>query len=147
MPKDPPKPYRSLTPWAGFTPREKKREKPLPRCPMKACRRAKLCIRAIDGLYCRRTHLSPKEVRAHAKSTSKPGAAPRPVFHYALPKNASLEQVEAYRMMSDMVLASSEAAQARMLAKWKQGAFDHLYGPYDPKGALMQPPPREYREE
>jgi hypothetical protein len=146
MPRPPPKPYRSLTPWLGYTPREKKREKPLDSCPSATCRRAKKCHRAIDGLYCRRTHFSPNEVRAHAKPTSKPVAAPRPLLHYSLPKSASFEQAEAYRMMTDMAVASAEAAQARMLAKWKQGALDHLYGPYDPKGALMQPPKREYVE-
>jgi hypothetical protein len=147
MPKTPPKPYRSLTPWTGFTPREKKREAPLARCPAKACRRAKKCIRAIDGLYCRRTHMTPKEGRALQAATEKPAAAPRPVLHYALPKNASFEQAEAYRMMTDMVLASAEAVQARMAAKWKSGALDHLYGPWNPKGALMVPPPRNYVEE
>jgi hypothetical protein len=147
MPKEPPKPYRTMTPWLGYTPREKKREKPLSRCPSGTCRRAKKCHRAIDGLYCRRTHFSTNEVRAMANTGANPTRrAATPILIRTLPANASLEQAEAYRMMTDMALASAEAAQARMMAKWKQGAFDHLYGPYDPKGAVMRPPPREYVE-
>ncbi len=145
MPKEPPKPYRTMTPWTGYTPHEKKREKPFARCPSGKCRRAKMCLSAIDGLYCRRTHLSPKEARAMA-NRAKPGAAPRPLLHYSLPRNASFEQAEAYRMMTDILVAQVEAAQDRMTAKWKRGDFDHLYGPYDPKGVLMQPPKREYVE-
>ena len=148
MPKEPPKPYRSMTPWSGYTPHEKKRENPLARCPVKACCRAKQCIRAIDGLYCRRTHLSPKQARAMAINANrgKPGPAPRPLLPYSLPRNLAFEQVEAYRMMTDMLVADAEAAQERMTAKWKRGDFDHLYGPYDPKGVLMTPPKREYVE-
>ena len=145
MPKDPPKPYRSTTPWMGFTPRERKRDEPLPRCPSGTCRRAKICQRAIDGLYCRRTHLSPAEAARKASSAAARPAA-GPLLIRTLPANASLEQVEAYRLMSDMLLAGAEAAHARMTSKWKQGALDHLYGPYDPKGVLMCPPPRLYVE-
>jgi hypothetical protein len=146
MPKLPPKPYRSTTPWTGFTPREKKRAKPLPCCPSGSCRRAKQCQRAVDGLYCLRTHLSPKEARAMAKKARKPGAAPKPLIHYSLPSNPSLEQAEAYRMMTDMLVADIEIREERMTAKWKRGDFDHLYGPYDPRGVLMTPPKREYVE-
>jgi hypothetical protein len=145
MPKEPPKPYRTMTPWTGFTPREKKRSKPLARCPSTTCRRAKRCVCAIDGLYCRRTHLTQKEVRAQTKRVQGRPAAP--LIHYSLPKNANFEQAEAYRMMTDILVANAEAAQERMTAKWKRGDFDHLYGPYDPKGVLMQPPKREYVEQ
>ena len=33
-----------------------------------------------------------------------------------------------------------------MTARWGAGEFDHLYGPYRPKGVLMKPPPKIYVE-
>jgi hypothetical protein len=148
MKRLPPKPYRTMTPWTGFTPREKKRSKPLVCCPSGTCRRAKQCLRAVDGLYCLRTHLSPKEARAMAKKAknANPGAASKPLIHYSLPSNPSLEQAEAYRIMTDMLVADIEIREERMTAKWKRGDFDHLYGPYDPRGVLMTPPKKEYVE-
>ena len=137
----PHEPYRSHTPWTGFTPREKRRAKPLARCPAAACRRAKHCIRAADALYCRRTHLTVAEARFKAPRRN-PLATPWPT----LPANASLEQVEMYRIANDMLVAKAEENQARMVNRWKAGALDHLYGPYDPKGVVMKPPPKEYVE-
>jgi uncharacterized protein (DUF952 family) len=84
-------------------------------------------------------------VRTQTKRVQGRPAAP--LIHYSLPKNANFEQAEAYRMMTDILVANAEAAQERMTAKWKRGDFDHLYGPYDPKGVLMQPPKREYVEQ
>ncbi len=58
----------------------------------------------------------------------------------------AFEEVEAYRIASDMMLARAEDAAAGMLAKWKSGALDHVYGRYDAKGVWMTPPPRVYVE-
>jgi hypothetical protein len=132
-----PTPYRSLTPWEGFTPREKKRSPPLPVCPQAACRRAKACIRAIDGLYCQRTHLDVSEIRAkstRASLASLPG----------LKRNPSPKQVEVLRIMTEHLLEEAQARSADMTARWKRGELDHLYGKYTAKGALMLPPPKLY---
>ncbi|MFT3671560.1 hypothetical protein [Aestuariivirga sp.] len=135
-------PYRSITPWTGFTPREKRRPQPLPRCPALACCRAKACIRAIDGLYCRRTHMSVDEAGSRARN----GGPPREVWP-TLPPGASFRQVEAYRIATDMLLAEAEAARERMTAKWKRGDLEPLYGRFDPRGVWMYPPERRYVEE
>jgi len=132
--------YRTLTPWLGFTPRERKRAVALAHCPAHACRRAKACIRCTDGLYCRRTHMTVEEAQHHAP---KPAAGQITMFP-GLPPRASFEQVEAYRMASDMMLAQAEDVVAQMLAKWKSGTLDHLHGRYDPKGVWKHPPPRGY---
>lgn len=144
--KAPPEPYRSLTPWNGFTPRERKREEPLPRCPSARCRRAKACCAAIDGLYCRRTHITPEEARALRRQRAGKGPARRPDWE-TLPARPSLEQVEAYRIASDMKLARAEAQAGQRLAQWKAGTLDHLYGAYAPRGVWMRPPERRYVEE
>jgi hypothetical protein len=34
----------------------------------------------------------------------------------------------------------------QMTGRWQAGEFDHLYGPYAPKGVLMNPPPKIYVE-
>ena len=33
-----------------------------------------------------------------------------------------------------------------MTARWKAGEFDHLYGPYTPKGVLIKAPQKVYVE-
>lgn len=145
-----PDPYRSLTPWAGFTPRERKRAVPLPRCPSAQCRRTKTCCKAIDGLYCRRTHIAPEEVRTQARQRAVQGGAEEPARRHSwetLPARPSLEQVEAYRIASDMTLARAEAQAAQRLAQWKAGSLDHLYGRYDARGVWMTAPERRYVEE
>ena len=136
-------PYRTLTPWLGFTPRERPRATPLPTCPADACRRAKACIRCGDGLYCRRTHMTPAEARHVGPKPAAGQGGTLPI----LPPKASFEQVEAYRMASDVLLARAEDATARMLAKWKSGALDQVYGKYDPKGVWKRPPARGFVEE
>jgi len=144
--KAPPDPYRSLTPWAGFTPRERKRAVPLPRCPSAQCRRAKACCMAIDGLYCRRTHITPEEVRTLKRQQGGKGPAHRADWE-TLPARPSLEQVEAYRIASDMTLARAEAQAAQRLAQWKAGSLDHLYGRYEARGVWMTAPERRYVED
>ena len=36
--------------------------------------------------------------------------------------------------------------KTEMTERWKAGEFDHLYGPYAPKGVLMKAPPKIYVE-
>ena len=36
--------------------------------------------------------------------------------------------------------------KTEMTERWQAGEFDHLYGPYAPKGVLMKPPPKVYVE-
>ncbi len=135
--KAPPKPYRSHTPWTGFTPRERKRAEPLPRCPSATCRRAKACRNAIDGLYCRRSHITPEELRKTSRKQDE-----LMLLLPKLPQHPTLKQVQAYRLASDMLLARAEEQSQTRLAQWKAGALDHLHGPYDRRGAWMVPPPR-----
>lgn len=42
--------------------------------------------------------------------------------------------------------AIQRAHSAEMTGRWKAGEFDQLYGPYRPKGVLMNPPPKIYVE-
>ncbi len=139
----PPQSHRSHTPWAGFTPRERKRAEALARCPSARCRRVKACVAALDGLYCRRTHHSVKAARHEARQGGQ-GAGLRLPRLSARPNAA---EVEAYRIATELLLARAEEKQAEMLARWKAGELDRLYGPYDRRGALMVPPARIYVEE
>jgi hypothetical protein len=36
--------------------------------------------------------------------------------------------------------------KTEMTERWQAGEFDHLYGPYAPKGVLMKAPPKIYVE-
>ena len=140
---DRPTTYYSHTPWDGYTPREKKRKVLLAVCPQAACRRAKACIRATDGLYCQRTHLNASEIRRTAKPAP---VAALPRHSFQLSPRSSLKQVEALRILTDHLLEEAEARTAEMTARWKRGDFDHLYGKYSARGALMQPPPLAYMD-
>ena len=139
--RPPPPPHRSHTPWTGFTPRERKRAQTLPRCPSATCRRAKACRSAIDGLYCRRTHITPEELRRISRKRDD-----LMLLLPKLPTRPTLKQVQAYRLASDLLLARAEEQSQTRLAQWKAGALDHLCGPYDRRGAWMVPPPRVYVE-
>jgi hypothetical protein len=44
----------------------------------------------------------------------------------------------------NQLAAIQTAHTAEMTERWKAGEFDHLYGPYRPKGVLMKPPPKIY---
>jgi hypothetical protein len=132
--------YRSLTPWTGFTPRERKRAAPLCTCPAAACRRAKACVSAIEALYCRRTHMTVAEARQAAGGDGLVEMLPR------LPARPTLRQVKAHALASDILLARAAGERERLTAQWRAGELDHLYGKYDPKGVWMRPPPRLYVE-
>jgi hypothetical protein len=54
------------------------------------------------------------------------------------------KKLEAYRIMADHILADIESEHATLLARWQEGELDHLYGPYQPKGVVLQPPPKIY---
>jgi hypothetical protein len=138
MPRTPPKPYYSTTPWTGFTPREKKRPQALARCPSLSCRRAKACQAAHDGLYCQRSHLSLREFRTRN---------PQPANDLGrLPRNPSKTQMRAKRILSEMLAAEAADKLKDMTDRWKHGDFDELYGKWTKRGTLMTPPPRQYTE-
>ena len=42
--------------------------------------------------------------------------------------------------------AIRKAHAAELTRRWKAGEFDHLYGPWRARGALMKPPPKIYVE-
>jgi hypothetical protein len=134
------KPLLTLHPWSGFGPYDKLRDQPLPVCPSPACRRAKACIRATEDSFCQRTHLTPGEIRAQARQVSKP------IFMPKLGPKPSAKQLQVYRIMTDHLLEDIEVHNAQMLARWKKGELDHLYGKFSPKGIVLQPPPRAYVE-
>ena len=49
----------------------------------------------------------------------------------------------------DRIIRGREIRHAhyeKMVARWKAGEFDQLYGPYKPKGVLLKPPPKTYVE-
>ncbi len=134
-----PRPYLSQQPWAGFTKHDRAREQPLPVCPSPRCRRAKACLAAHDNLYCRRTHLSPAKIRKlWAESELGRALAALPMAQY--------DDLEGRK---DRIIRGREIRHAhheKMVARWKAGEFDQLYGPYRLKGVLLKPPPKTYVE-
>lgn len=138
-PRKPPPPYRTKTPWHGFTQHEFSRDKPLPRCPSPACRRAKACIAAYKELFCLRTHetLTARRRRLHATPAVK-SAAPAPHMSH---KQAQMLG-HYYRLRLDEV----QERDAELTRRWKEGEFDALYGPWTPNGVMKHPPPRDYVE-
>lgn len=135
-----PRPRVSLEPWAGFTRHDCPRDNPLPSCPSPHCRRAKACLAAHDNLYCQRTHFSPVETKKWRRRD------PRQRELDAVPPVMDPHDL-GERMERIAQLAAIQRAQAAaMTARWKAGEFDHLYGPYRPKGVLMKPPPKIYVE-
>ena len=131
------KPY----PWARFSTDEFPREKPLLVCPSQKCRRAKACLNAHKGLYCRRTHFAsaegkrrmPKsEVEKHIAGLTSP------------PLGAGLE----LRMEFVTEISKLRAAESREKMKlWRAGAFDEAYGRYHTRGVMQLPPPKVYVED
>jgi hypothetical protein len=134
------RPHVSHAPWAGFTKHDCPRETELPVCPSLRCRRAKLCIAAHDDLYCQRTHFSPAE----QKKRQRPDPYQRLLD--AVPEvtdpNDFREKME---RINELFQIHKERAAA-MTARWKAGEFDHLYGPYQPKGVVVKAPPKIYVE-
>jgi hypothetical protein len=137
----PPAPRISHAPWFGYTRHECRREEPLAVCPSPRCRRAKACIGAHLGLYCRRTHHSPAE-KAH-----------RDLAHPLRRQFETVPDMATHRFdFSGKMERISEMAQLRwdfdkeMTARWKAGEFDALYGKYSPKGVVLEPPVRAYVE-
>ena len=134
------RPRVSHEPWLGFTRHDCPRGIPLPVCPSPRCRRAKACVASHDGLYCRRTHFSVAEQKKWERRdryTRELEAVPES------PANAGFVE-RAERLVSIYAIQLEHAIH--MTERWKAGEFDHLYGPYRPKGVLMQPPPKVYVE-
>ena len=134
--KPPPKPYLTSTPWAGFTPRERKRKVPLVHCPSKACARVKKCVDAHDGLYCQRSHES--LVQARVRSGRKPIKVSKRLM--------ILEEAQAKRMTIEAQLGEVQAREREMTQRWKSGEFDAAYGKFKSAGVLKHPPVRQYTE-
>jgi len=134
------RPYLSQQPWAGFTKHDWRRDRPLPVCPSKHCRRAKTCLAAHDNLYCQRTHFSPPRIRKlWAESALGRALA-------AIPPAAGSDDLEGRK---ERIIRGKEiryAYREKMTARWKAGEFDQLYGPYRAKGVLLKPPPKAYVE-
>ena len=134
------RPHVSKEPWLGFTGHDCPREIPLPVCPSSRCRRAKACVTAHDGLYCRRTHFSPPEQKKWQRRDPHQRAvdAVPPVADYGKmsARIKRLVDIAAIRLMQ----------KTEMTERWQAGEFDHLYGPHTPKGVLLKPPPKVYVE-
>jgi hypothetical protein len=134
------RPHVSKEPWLGFTGHDCPRGIPLPVCPSPRCRRAKACVAAHDGLYCQRTHFSPPEQRKWKRRDPHQRAmdAVPPVADYGnlLAQIKRLMDITTIRLMQ----------KTEMTERWQAGEFDHLYGPYAPKGVRMNPPPKIYVE-
>ena len=134
------RPRVSLEPWTGFTGNDCPRDNPLPSCPSPHCRRAKACLAAHDNLYCQRTHFSPveaKKCRRRDPRQRELDAVPSVMDPHDL-----TERVERIAQLA----AIRRTQAAAMTARWKAGEFDHLYGPYAPKGVLIKAPPKVYVE-
>lgn len=141
-----PKPRLSTRPWAGYTARERKRPAVLAHCPSAACRRAKACVDAHDGLYCQRSHCSVAEAAALARTASHGRAdAAAPSAFKPLPARASLAEVKAHRAQLDFLAEDAARREAALAARWQAGELDHLYGPWRKGGVWLLPPPKVFR--
>jgi hypothetical protein len=133
-------PFHTTTPWTGFGPQDRKRAQALPVCPSPACARARQCIRATAGHFCQRTHLTPAEIRQTRKPTPK-------IELPTLGSNPTQKKLEAYRIMTDHLVAEIDQQNQRWEKRWRNGELDHLYGPYNPKGVTLVPPERVFVDE
>ena len=134
------RPHVSKQPWAGFTGHDCPRGIPLPVCPSPRCRRVKACVAAHEGLYCQRTHFSPPEQRKWKRRDPHERAIA------AIPP-AQADSAVSHRLKLLIERAAIRVTQGEaMKARWIAGEFDHLYGPYTPKGVLMKAPPKIYVE-
>jgi hypothetical protein len=131
-------PYLSRAPWHGFSAHDMPRAEPLPVCPSARCRRLCRCVDAIDGLYCRRTHLSLAE-----QAEAKP-ARPLQRLLARVPEAFPPGDLAARLERIEELASIRRDYDADMRARWRAGAFDHLYGRYRRDGALMRPPPLAY---
>lgn len=125
-----PKPYLSHAPWAGFSPHDHPRDEALPTCPSARCQRLKRCVAVHKGLYCQRTHHS------HAEHMT------------GLPRPARLDDPGNLELRRERLVEQLEERKARhdaLVARWKSGEFDGLYGKWSARGVLMRPPPKEFR--
>ena len=140
LPLPKPRPHVSKEPWLGFTGHDCPRGIPLPVCPSPRCRRAKACVASHDGLYCQRTHFPPPEQRKWKRRD------PHQCAMDAVPPVADdgnlLAQIK--RLMEITTIRLMQKTE--MTERWHAGEFDHLYGPYAPKGVLMKAPPKIYVE-
>ena len=134
-----PRPHVSTQPWTGFTRHDCPRGVALPICPSARCRRAKACVAAHDGLYCRRTHFSAAEQEKWKRRDPHERAieAAPPADHGTL-----VERMK--RLMTHATIRLAQSTE--MTARWQAGEFDHLYGPYRRKGVVVKAPPKIYVE-
>lgn len=132
-------PRHSSAPWWGFSKHDQPRGEALACCPKARCRRAKACLAAIDGLYCLRTH--------HDKFEQQWLRRHHPLARQIrdIPKVEDKRDHLAQARRAEAVMELRRAYDAAMLKRWKAGSLDELYGKYNPKGALMKPPKREFR--
>jgi hypothetical protein len=126
-------PFWSKTPWAGFTKNDHARADALPICPSLRCRRTKACVAAHEEIYCQRTHFSERAFRKLNPQSKAPILVD--------------DDLDVRRERMLMMIEQRREATERMTARWQSGEFDALYGPYEKRGVLMQPPPKVYYEE
>jgi hypothetical protein len=97
-------------------------------------------VAAHDGLYCRRTHFSPPEQWKWKRRDPHERAIA------AIPP-AQADSSVSHRLKLLIERAAIRVVQGEaMKARWIAGEFDHLYGPYAPKGVLMKAPPKIHVE-
>lgn len=125
-----PKPYLSHAPWAGFSQHDHPREEVLPTCPSARCQRVKRCVAAHHGLYCQRTHLSHAEFMARQPK-------PEPLLY--------TDNLELRRERLIDLLEQRKARHDELVARWKAGEFDAIYGKWSARGVLIKPPPKTFR--
>ena len=131
------RPFFSKTPWAGFAREQVLRDAALPVCADPRCRRTKLCIAAHENLFCQRTHFSGGEKQ-------KRGVAAQQAFEKKFPAYPTGTPWELREKRVQAIMAHRKSEQDEMQARWKAGAFDHLYGTWRRGGVLMKPPPKDY---
>jgi hypothetical protein len=116
------------------------RARPLAVCPSVRCRRAKLCLAALDGLYCLRSHHSLAELKARRRCTP----LQRDLDRVAPVLDAGDLDARLARVVE--LAAIRRGHEDAMRDKWRAGILDHLYGKYRRDGVVLRPPPRTYGE-
>ena len=138
--KPPREPRHSKSPWWGFSKHDIARTEPLASCPSARCCRARQCLAAIDGLYCLRTHHNRFEQQWLRK------LHPLTRRFAEVPKVKDKRDHMALARRSEKIMEIRNAFEREMTERWKSGGLDTLYGKWSPKGALLNPPKREFED-
>jgi hypothetical protein len=134
-------PRLTKKPWNGYSIGDWPREKPLPRCPSQRCCRAKQCLDAYDGLYCKREFLSPKAIKTLYQQSQLQQRI-KALLPFGQQSDPAIREAWAHE-----VAGLHKDNVKRLTALWKDGHLDRFYGAYRPGGVVIAPPVKRYQEQ